>query len=771
MLLYRCVCVFEIYSSPYRVEVKIEVCQGNHIKSLPPLIRKVDIDELVHSCIPQSQCLLPLMNQMGMVRQPFRISGKPLLNPIVQRILLQNPWHGVQYNGKGSIKNTIPTLPMTCNQSILKGHLLGGELYITNILCWNKNIKIRLTYQDAICSFFPQYNSCPYLTTNGTLLLRDKEAEERLMATLPMIVEGNVSEISLDNLDIDELGILAKKGWKIFVEKINGSTVQVYLRHHPSGINWFASDSSGHADNIIIEQMLNNYLQGRNYTEYKGNVIFFRSNDITHVDTDTISESLPSLDLRKLYGNHMTLTESEQKQINQTILMGVKAELRPYQKKGVYWLAMMRKNQHGCLLADEMGLGKTLQVLAHLYSLGDVQKPHLVIAPTSLVYNWLSEANNFLPSWQNDIGVQLHKPDVTKRLLIVSYDILRLNIEAYNQIEFDTIIIDEAQIIKNRETKKYQAIKTLKSLQRILLTGTPIENSIDDIWSHFMILIPEMKSLYVSLSRQCKAKTDEGFLELSRKFLKPFILRRTKQEVLRDLPSLIEKTIYIEMSKAERHIYDNVHKMVLLALTNGTSGRIESIALEGLLRLRQVCVSTKLIPNTIYNGVESQISTKLHTALEYINVFREKGEKVLFFSQFVGALEEMEQILSNNRIQFVKIYGETRDRITPIERFKKEKDVTVFLISIKAGGVGLNLTVANNVILLDDWWNPAVEDQAFARAHRIGQKQNVLVLRLICKDTVEEKVLKLQDKKRQTIDLFNAASSKLSMDEIQNLLE
>lgn len=143
----------------------------------------------------------------------------------------------------------------------------------------------------------------------------------------------------------------------------------------------------------------------------------------------------------------------------------------------------------------------------------------------------------------------------------------------------------------------------------------------------------------------------------------------------------------------------------------------------------------------------------------------------MFFSQFVGALEEMEQILSNNRIQFVKIYGETRDRITPIERFKKEKDVTVFLISLKAGGVGLNLTVANNVILLDDWWNPAVEDQAFARAHRIGQKQNVLVLRLICKDTVEEKVLKLQDKKRQTIDLFNAASSKLSMDEIQNLLE
>lgn len=165
------------------------------------------------------------------------------------------------------------------------------------------------------------------------------------------------------------------------------------------------------------------------------------------------------------------------------------------------------------------------------------------------------------------------------------------------------------------------------------------------------------------------------------------------------------------------------------------------------------------------------ISSKLQTALDYIEMFRSKQEKVLVFSQFVGALEEMERILDEKKIRYEKIYGDTHDRVSPIERFQKDEDTTVFLISLKAGGVGLNLTAANNVILLDDWWNPAVEDQAFARAHRIGQKQNVMVFRLICKDTVEEKVLQLQEKKRQTIDVFNSANSKLSMEELQNLLK
>lgn len=769
--MYRCVCIYETYSSPRRVEVRIEVCQGSHTKSLSPFIRKVDVDTLAQNCVPESKPLIPLMNQMGMIKQPFRLSGMVLENAQVQDILQRNPWCGVQNNGKGSVKNLSPVLPLARKRNLSKGVLLGGELYITNIVNWNKNIKIRLSYQNAITSFFPKYNACPYLSSEGTLFLRDEVKERDLLSELLVHVDLEKGEMTLDGYDMEFLGSLAQKGWKVFVEKAKGAASQVYLRRHSSGIEWFSStEKETVGENSLIDQMLNSYLLGRNYVDSKGNLSLFRSKDITQVEPETISESLPSFNWQTVYGRQISLSSSEENQIRESISIGVNAKLRSYQLEGVRWLATMRINHHGCLLADEMGLGKTLQVLSHLYALGKTDMPHLVIAPTSLVYNWQSEIKKFIPSWENRIGVQLHSPDKTKQLLIVSYDILRLNIDKYKQIEYDTIIIDEAQIIKNRETQKYKAIKTLKSLHHIILTGTPIENSIDDIWSHFMLLMPEMQYLYAMLSKQCQSKGDEAFLEMSRKFLKPFILRRSKREVLQDLPELIEKTIYIEMTKAERHFYDNVHKMVLKALTSGVSGRIESIALEGLLRLRQVCVTPKLLPDTIYKGISSLISSKLQTALDYIEMLSHNHGKVLVFSQFVGALEEMERVLGERKIRYEKIYGDMRDRVSPIERFQKDKDIKVFLISIKAGGVGLNLTAANNVILLDDWWNPAVEDQAFARAHRIGQKQNVMVFRFICKDTVEEKVLQLQEQKRQTVDMFNAASRHLSLEELKGLL-
>lgn len=768
--MYRCVCIYETYSSPRSVEVRIEVCQGSHTKLLSPFIRKVDVDTLAQNCVSESQPLLPLMNQMGMIKQPFRLSGMVLENVQIQSILQKNPWCGVQNNGKGSVKKLSPVLPLARKRNLSKGVLLGGELYITNIVNWNKNIKIRLSYQNAITSFFPKYNECPYLSSEGTLFLRDAVKERELLSELLVHMDLEKGEMTLDDFDMEFLGSLAQKGWKVFVEKAKGPASQVYLRHS-SGIEWFSStEKETVGENSLIDQMLNSYLQGRNYMDSKGKLSLFRAKDITQVEPEKISESLHSFNWQTVYGRQNSLSSSEEKQISESISNGVNAKLRSYQLEGVRWLATMRINHHGCLLADEMGLGKTLQVLSHLYALGKTDMPHLVIAPTSLLYNWQSEIKKFIPSWENRIGVQLHMPNKTKQLLIVSYDILRLNIDKYKQIEYDTIIIDEAQIIKNRETQKYKAIKALKSLHHIILTGTPIENSIDDIWSHFMILMPEIKTLYTSLNKRCQSKTDKSFLELSRKFLKPFILRRTKQEVLKDLPKLIEKTVYVEMSSAERHLYDNVHKMVLMALSNGVSGRIESIALEGLLRLRQVCVSPALLPHSLYKISNNSVSSKLLMAMDYIETFRGKGEKVLVFSQFVGALEEMEKILAIRGFYYEKIYGDTRDRVTPIERFQKSKDISVFLISLKAGGVGLNLTAASNVILLDDWWNPAVEDQAFARAHRIGQNQNVMVFRFICKSTIEEKVLQLQDKKRETIDLFNSAGDKLCMDEIQELL-
>ena len=243
-----------------------------------------------------------------------------------------------------------------------------------------------------------------------------------------------------------------------------------------------------------------------------------------------------------------------------------------------------------------------------------------------------------------------------------------------------------------------------------------------------------------------------------------------KTAVLLDLPERTEKTIYVELSEQERDVYRRVHTTILQAFASGVSGRISSIALEGLLRLRQACVSPSLLPRSVCSDANITPSSKLSTALDYIETFRSEHRQVLVFSQFVSALHQMEELLQQRNIRFVTLYGDTRDRSTPVSQFQSDNDITVFLISLKAGGVGLNLTAADRVILLDDWWNPAVEDQAMGRAHRIGQQRNVLVLRLVCKDTVEEKILQLQDQKRQTINLFNATTDKLSLEELRSLL-
>ena len=289
--MYRCVCIYETYSSPRRLEVRIEVCQGSHTKSLSPFIRKVDVDTLAQNCVPESKPLLPLMNQMGMIKQPFRLSGMVLENAQVQDILQRNPWCGVQNNGKGSVKNLSPVLPLARKRNLSKGVLLGGELYITNIANWNKNIKIRLSYQNAITSFFPKYNECPYLTSEGKLLLRDEVKERELLSELLVHVDLEKGEMTLDGYDMEFLGSLAQKGWKVFVEKAKGTASQVYLRRHSSGIEWFSStEKETVGENSLIDQMLNSYLQGRNYVDSKGNLSLFRAKDVTQVEPETISD-------------------------------------------------------------------------------------------------------------------------------------------------------------------------------------------------------------------------------------------------------------------------------------------------------------------------------------------------------------------------------------------------------------------------------------------------------------------------------------------------
>ena len=752
---YRLVCIYETleHQTPrLRIEVCIDRSSGH---SISPFQRKVSLDDLLRQGKPSP--LLPLLDHSGLLHQPFRIDNRLLQDTTVVSLLRNYPYTFIQPGGKGSVRKGLCPLPFSNNTTTLPtGRLMQGELYIENLSAWYKKIRVRIRYTDALSDFSPVYSSIPFLSLNGQLLQRDKQAEESLLISLGNDYDSSTTTLSFSDFSTDRLENLIQQGWKIFVPNHSKFYKQLYSHHESSGIIWFSTDENA-SETDFSQQLLDGYLHQRNFYVSDGHITLFKKQDIEKTDDKSLSAQLGEpLDTQQLYATPVPLSEEELSSINLCLKQCLLATLRPYQRDGVLWLQKQRKNNYGCLLADEMGLGKTIQVIAHLCCI-DSKMRHLVIAPTSLIYNWQHEVNPFAPHL-------LH------HLVFVSYEYLRIHLEDYISESYDTIVIDEAQIIKNRQTKRYQAISQLHCLHKIILTGTPIENSIDELWSHFMMLMPPMQSLYKRLHTVGVSSIPEVYVSLSSKLLRPFILRRVKQQVLSDLPERTEKTVYIELSEAERSVYRRVHATILQAFATGLSGRVNSIALEGLLRLRQVCVSSSMLPDSLYSDTVSEPSSKLSTAIDLIEQFRSEGRQVLVFSQFVSALHEMEHFLHQRNIRFVTLYGDTRNRSTAVSQFQSNPDITVFLISLKAGGVGLNLTAADRVILLDDWWNPAVEDQAMSRAHRIGQKNNVLVLRLVCKDTVEEKILQLQEQKRHTATLFNSITDRLSLEELKFLI-
>ncbi len=469
--------------------------------------------------------------------------------------------------------------------------------------------------------------------------------------------------------------------------------------------------------------------------------------------------------------------------------------LRPYQKHGVAWLGFLRENGFGGILADEMGLGKTLQALAFLNSLRGTQqerRPHLVVCPTSLVFNWLAEAAKFVP----DLRVlALHGPDRHQHfaavhahdLVVTSYALIRRDAEHYRDVEFDTVILDEAQHIKNRESQNAQSVKSVKCRHRLVLTGTPMENSVLDLWSIFDFLMPGYLGAAKDFRERyelpiVKEKNSEAQARLSRR-LRPFILRRLKREVASDLPDKLEQVAYCELTRDQRAVYQQIieasRKEVLEAEGEQGIARSRMVVLTALLRLRQICCDLRLLDSAESGDGESeQTSTpssgKMEMFTELLEEVIDGGHRVLVFSQFVGMLSLLRAHLESQSIPYCYLDGSTPDRAAVVQRFQSDSSIPVFLISLKAGGVGLNLTGADTVIHFDPWWNPAVEAQATDRAHRIGQTRLVTSYKLITRDTVEEKILTLQNRKREivqgTIGDEASLTASLSWDEIQELL-
>jgi len=474
----------------------------------------------------------------------------------------------------------------------------------------------------------------------------------------------------------------------------------------------------------------------------------------------------------------------------------LEAVLRPYQKQGVAWLAFLRENGFGGILADEMGLGKTLQTLAFLRNCrttpaeaGSVteggRKPNLVVCPTSLVFNWVAEARKFTPNLR---VLALHGPDRHERfveipahdLVVTSYALIRRDAERYRELEFDTVVLDEAQHIKNRQTQNAQAVKAVRGQHRLVLTGTPLENSVLDLWSIFDFLMPgylgsaqdfrERYELPIAREKSAPAQT-----RLARR-LRPFLLRRLKKEVAPDLPARLEQVAFCELTPDQRSVYQQVieasRKEVLEAVGAQGVAKSRMVVLGALLRLRQVCCDLRLLKLEGVNPATA--SGKLDLFGELLEEVIDGGHRLLVFSQFVSMLTLLRERLDAEGLEYCYLDGSTRDRAAVVERFQTQPAIPVFLISLKAGGVGLNLTGADTVIHFDPWWNPAVEDQATDRAHRIGQTRVVTSYKLITRDTVEEKILTLQARKREVIQATlggeEELAASLSWEEIQELL-
>lgn len=465
-------------------------------------------------------------------------------------------------------------------------------------------------------------------------------------------------------------------------------------------------------------------------------------------------------------------------------------KLRCYQTEGVAWLWFIRTNNFGGILADEMGLGKTVQTLALLNAVRiarvpSERKPSLVLCPTSLVYNWVDEAKKFT----KDLNVvALQGPQRSEHfdkiqsadLVVTSYALIRRDAEVYRKIEFDTVILDEAQHIKNRQTQNAQAVKSIRSRHRLVLTGTPLENSVLDLWSIFDFLMPgylgtatEFRERYeVPIVREKSASVQS---RLARR-VRPFLLRRMKRDVVKELPEKIENVSYCELKPDQHQLYQQVletgrREILDAAGANGVQ-KSRMIVLNTLLRLRQICCDMRLLK--LETNEASATSGKLDLFEELLDEVLDGGHRVLVFSQFVSMLSLIRERLDASEIDYCYLDGHVTNRKEVVDKFQRNTQIPVFLISLKAGGVGLNLTGADTVIHFDPWWNPAVEDQASDRAHRIGQTRVVTVYRLIARGTVEEKILNMQSRKRAMIGGILAddeqAGESLTWDEIQELL-
>ena len=476
------------------------------------------------------------------------------------------------------------------------------------------------------------------------------------------------------------------------------------------------------------------------------------------------------------------------------------AELRPYQKEGFKWINEITDLGFGGVLADDMGLGKTLQIIAFLLS--QKKSKSIVVVPTSVIYNWMDEFEKFAPSikiglvhgskskrdkvlreFKRGLGIKIEEDNLKEKsyekydVLLTTYGTLKNDEKAYENLSFDYCIIDEAQNIKNPAAQATLSVKNIKSRCNIALTGTPIENNLMELWSIFDFVMPGY--LFTKERFRERFILDESNLSELKYLITPFILRRLKEDVLSELPEKLEKKYLVEMKGKQKQLYSFYVKAIKNQLNENKSseksGRDKINLFSYLTKLREICLDPSLVVPDYTGG-----SSKLTVVKEIVKDASESGKKILLFSQFTSVLKKIEEDFKKEDISYLYLDGGTsaKDRVERVKKFNEDSNIKVFLISLKAGGVGLNLTSASVVIHFDPWWNPAVEDQATDRAHRFGQENKVEVIKLVAKDTIEEKIVLMQEDKRELIQslmdgktMDGKGLKRLTEEEISKLFE
>lgn len=610
----------------------------------------------------------------------------------------------------------------------------------------------------------------PVLYTLGTVFISDKLSRMRVMSspkvTMGVSIAHDLLQLNLvsDTLSMSEIAdVLSKYDRKKKFFRLKNGT---FLNMQDSEMDDFLTM----ADSLSLTRS--------EITKGKISLPKYRALYI-----DSLSETRKDAIVRDDSFEKMIHKMKEVNQESYSVPDGLQATLRLYQMDGMRWLCALRDNGFGGLLADDMGLGKTLQVISMLGNWKD-RKRTLIVAPASLVYNWAQEIEKFLPSLPHSIVVG--QPDVRKQIivnsgenevLITSYQLLQRDIEVYDDMQFSCQIIDEAQNIKNANTLTSKAAKLIHADFKVALTGTPIENRLSELWSIFDYLMPGFFHGYESFRKRFELpimqQGDEDAEKQLTLMISPFVLRRLKKDVLKDLPDKIEEIYYANMEGEQKALYDAEVQKIKILLESSSEEEFNQnklVIISELTKLRLLCCN----PSLVYEKYKEN-SAKTDMCIELVKNAVEGGHKVLLFSQFTSMLAEIETALKAEGLEYYLLEGKTpKNKRAMMVRQFQEDDVPVFLISLKAGGTGLNLTAADVVIHYDPWWNTAVENQASDRAHRIGQKNVVSVYKLIMKDTIEERIIELQKEKS---DLANKilsgegmSSAKLSREDLLGLL-